>query len=187
VGKRQALQSCMYFAASINTGLTHCLSEVTYVTGSQFCQVPPMPTAVTWPLSALLTSGSASAFLIGCRVSKIHFGSPARVKTLYKVGHGLRTWTSVEMFCYALSFRVWHLQTLYKITMEGHKIMLQLDPESCWVLDLKSTCHNLFRELYYPRETCDGWETVYCYKSTDISLFFRDYHIKLYLLGGRSS
>ena len=163
--KRQVLQSCMYFAASINTGLSHCLSEVTYVTGSQFCQVPLMSIAVIWPLSAVLTSGSVSAFIIGCRVSKIHFGSPARVKTLYEVGHELRTWTSVEMFCNALSFKVWHLQTLYKIAMEGHKRTLQLDPESCWVLDLKSACHNLFRERYYPRETCDGLETVYCYKT----------------------
>jgi len=79
----QAVQPCMYFADSINTRMSHRLSEVTYVTGRQFFQVPPTPIANTWPLSALLTSGSGSAFLIGCRVSKIHFGSPARVKTLY--------------------------------------------------------------------------------------------------------
>ena len=162
--KRQAVQSCIYFADIINTRLSHRLSEATYVTGSQFCQVAPMSIAITWPLSALLTSGSGSACLIGRRVSKIYFCSPAKVKTLDKVGHGLLTWTSVEMFSYALSLRVWHLQTLYKTAMEGHKRMLQLDPESCWVLRPKSACHKLFRKWYYLRDTCDGWETVYCYK-----------------------
>jgi hypothetical protein len=50
-----------------------------------------MPTAITWPLSALLTSDSGSAFLIGRRDIKIHCGSPTRVKTPYKVGQGLST------------------------------------------------------------------------------------------------
>jgi hypothetical protein len=91
VCKRQAVQFCIYFVDIINTRLSHRLSEVTYVTGSQLRQVAPMSIAITWPLSALLTSGSGSAFLIGRRVSKICFGSPAKVKTLDKVGHGLLT------------------------------------------------------------------------------------------------